>query len=237
MKLSVPARRFLTACSEMLFPSCCEICGRSLVDGEQLICLHCRSDIPRAVIHNDRFNTIHRRLASPRIPIERAAAYMFYYRDNPYSDLIRKAKYNSRPSIARILGADFAVELKTDSFFDDIDILIPVPLHRWKMIKRGYNQSEEICKGISSVTSLPIGDNLHARYHPTQTRKNAYERSINAKDIMSVKHPEELTGKHILIVDDVITTGATLLSCAGAIAGTTTGTKISVLTLGATHLS
>lgn len=230
-------RRFLTALGETLFPACCEICGSALVDGERLMCLHCRSGVPKAMIHRDPFNTIHQRIASPGVPIERAAAYMFYYRENPYSDLIRKAKYNSRPSIARTLGADFARELEKDSFFDGIEMMIPVPLHRWKMTRRGYNQSEEICKGISEVTSIPIGDNLSTRRHATQTRKNAYERTVNTRGIMSVNNPRELDGKHILIVDDVVTTGATLLSCAGAVINATTGTKVSVLTLGATHLS
>lgn len=226
---------WLADLSSMLWPRVCEICATTLVHGENTLCLHCLADMPRTNLHNDHFSEIHKRLAG-HAPVNRAAAYFYYYRDNPYARLIQNAKYNNRPRLARTLASMFAEEIMPDGFFSGIDILLPVPLHCLKELSRGYNQSREIARGISRVTSIPIGDNLIAtRAHSTQTRRGAFERWINTRSIYSLINPDGLRSKHILLIDDVITTGATILRCAETIHAAVPSATISVLSLGFTH--
>lgn len=217
----------------IVYPRVCEVCGRSLVRYESELCRHCIDGLPRTQIHDDDFNLMHERLAG-KVLIERAGAYFYYYRESPYAQLIHKAKYNSRPRIATMLGLEYTYEIRQSGFFNGIDLMIPVPLHWWKQIKRGYNQSEAIAFGISKGTGIPIGNNLVARRgHSSQTAKGAYGRWKNTEDVFEVINAEELIGKHVLVVDDVITTGATLLRCCEAIHKASPTTRVSVLTLAA----
>lgn len=231
MGLKVWLRDFLS----LIFPDVCEVCDTTLVHGERTLCLHCYADIPRTNLHSQHFSEIHKRLAG-HTPINSAASYFYYYKENAYARMIQRAKYNNRPALAMRLAEMFASEILPSGFFDGIDAIVPVPLHWTKELTRGYNQSREIAKGISNITGIPVADNLVAkRSHATQTRRGAFERWMNTKDIFTVEAPQELEGKHILIVDDVITTGATLLSCADAIHAVSPGVTISVASLGFTH--
>ncbi len=220
-----------------VFPDCCEVCGQPLADGESLLCVTCDMMMPRADYHRHSFSDIHQRLASPRLPIEKTAVYFHYFRDNEYAELIKRAKYNNRPEINRLLGERFARELAVAGFFDDIDLLMPMPLYRMKLWRRGYNQADEICRGISMITGIPIADNLHTRRHSTQTRKSSLQRLSNVKGLAYVVHPEEIEGKHILVVDDVITTGSTMLDALTALHVSVPGVRLSVLSLAAAKLS
>lgn len=215
----------------VIYPNVCEVCGESLRRGEETMCLHCLRALPRTLMHNDEFNLIHERLAG-HVPIERAGGYFYYYRESKYAGLIHRAKYNSRPVIAERLGQRYAREIVGDGFFDGIDLLLPVPLHWWKLIKRGYNQSEAVAKGVARVTGIALGDNLVAiRRHSTQTAKGAYSRWLNTEGIFAVEDADDLKDRHVLIIDDVITTGATILRCCEAIHAASPTTRISVLTL------
>ena len=218
-----------------LYPRLCTVCGRPLVRGEEIMCLGCSVDMPRTRLHTQQFGIIHQRLAG-HAPIERAASYFYYHRDGKYARLIHDAKYNGRPYIARGLAARYAAEIAPDGFFEGIDIIIPVPLHRSKLRRRGYNQSRVIAEGVAEVTGIGIGDNLVARHgHSTQTRLNAFQRWLNARDIYAVERAGELRGRHVLIVDDVLTTGATLLACCEAVHNAAPDATISVLTIALTH--
>lgn len=220
----------------IVFPKVCEVCGCSLTRGEELMCLHCNLDMPRTHLHRDDFNTIHQRLAG-KAPIEKATGYFYYYRDSDYARLIHKAKYNGRPIIIKQLVRNFVKELCIDGFFDDVDVVQPVPMHWFKQMRRGYNQSEVLAKTLSEVTGIALGHFLSAkRGHKTQTRKNRFERWQNTKGVYSVKNVKDLEGKHLLVVDDVITTGSTLLACCEAIHEASPTTRLSVLSLGVTHL-
>lgn len=220
----------------VIYPALCEVCDSTLVHGEEAVCLDCLMNLPRCNIHNDPFNTMHQRLMG-HAPIERAAAYFHYYRESKYTRLIHAAKYSGRPRIAELLANRFASEISGDRFFDGIDLIIPVPLHKTKIMKRGYNQSFHIALGLSRATGIGIGDNLIAtRSHTTQTKHNSYTRWLNSQNIYEVQNQHTLTGKHILIVDDVLTTGATLLACCEAIHKAEPSAKISVLTLALTQL-
>lgn len=220
----------------IVFPDVCEVCGSSLVRGEDVICLKCDMNMPRTRVHNDSFNIIHERLAG-KTPIERAAGYFYYYRESDYAAIIHNAKYNGRPIIARKLAMRFARELMADNFFDGIDLVLYVPMFFLKKIKRGYNQSEYIANGISQATNIPIGHNLISkRSHSSQTKKNSYSRWLNAQGVYDVINSEELENKHVLIVDDVITTGATLLACCDVVHNAVPSATISVLSLAVTRL-
>lgn len=182
-------------------------------------------------------NTVHQRVVG-RLPVEKATGWMHYYRANCYSALIRTAKYNGYPALARKLGRLMAAELTADGFFDGIDVLLPVPMWWPKQWWRGYNQSVMVARGIADVTGIPVGDNLVARrYHSTQTRLGAFDRYINVKGSVAVAHPDELEGLHIMLVDDVITTGSTMSACIDALAEGADVKAVSVVAVGVTHLS
>ncbi len=223
--------------ADLIWPHVCEVCGCSLVDGEDVMCLGCRLRLPRTGVHNDTFGIIHHQLAG-KVPVERTAGYFYYYRGSAYARLIYAAKYNGRPRVARALAAEYASEIAEDGFFEGVDSVIPVPLHRFKLWRRGYNQSYYIARGISDVTGIPVAHNLVAcRSHGTQTRRGAYLRWLNARGVYAAVNPAELDGKHVLIVDDVLTTGATMLACCEAIHAAAPTARISVLVLAVARMS
>lgn len=229
-------KRVLAAVADVVFPAVCEVCGDSLVEGEDVLCLKCYSEIPRTNSHRDDFGIVHQRLAST-LPIEKAASFFNYFRDNPYARLIQKAKYNSLPRYATWLGKNYAAEIVSNGFFDDIDILVPVPLNRWKLLRRGYNQSEEVAKGVAEVTRLPILNILKARRHSSQTAKGAFERWLNTQNVYTfADDTSRIENRHVLLIDDVITTGATILACGKAIREASPSTRLSVLSIGITRL-
>lgn len=226
---SVPSRL-----ASLVFPRLCPVCGRALVEGEETMCLHCRCAMPAINCRPFDNNSLHRHLASP-VPIELAASMFVYTRGDVYVKLIHAAKYNGRPALARRLAREFALQLSADGFFSSIDCIIPVPLHWWKQIRRGYNQSEAIASGIASVAALPvITDALSAAGHSSQTRHSRSERWLNASSVYVCSRRLPPSVGHVLVVDDVITTGATMLACCNALRQRYPYLRISVLSLAAT---
>jgi len=215
----------------LVFPHVCEVCGRQLVDGEELLCTYCNLAMPRTNYHIVDFNDVHHRLAGS-VHVERAASWFQYRRHSKYVKLIHKAKYYDRPEIARIMGRMYAREIAPSGFFDGIDVILPVPMHVFKELKRGYNQAAEICDGLHDVTGIPLGDNLKAMHgHSSQTRRGAYGRYLNVSGLFGVIDAVGLTDRHVLVVDDVLTTGSTLSACCEALVKAVPGIRISVLTL------
>ena len=148
--------------------------------------------------------------------IERAAAFSFYTRDSRIRKLIHQLKYKGVREIGFELGRIYALSLRASRFLDGIDLIIPVPLHPSKKRKRGFNQSEMISCGISDVTGLPVDTKslIRANVTKTQTKKSRYDRWTNVEGIFKVTESDKLKDKHILLVDDVITTGSTIEACA-----------------------
>lgn len=217
-------------------PPRCEVCGRPLVDGEDIMCLHCDADLPRTHWHRDPFNKLHRRMDRDS-RVDRATSWFYYRTGSPYTALVKLAKYRDRRQLGVALGRRYASELLPTGFFDGIDIILPVPMHILKRLRRGYNQATEIAAGISDVTGIPVGDNLIAiKGHSTQTFLNAFTRYKNVASIFAVKHPRELDNLHILIVDDVTTTGSTLCVCCETLRRQAPTCRLSVLTLGSATL-
>ena len=167
-----------------------------------------------------------------KFTIEKATAWFFYTHGSPYAHMIHQFKYHGRKKLAFALGQLMASEIMPNSFFNGIDCIVPVPLHKEKERRRGYNQSEWISLGIAKTTGLVVINNVLERTSPTttQTKKSARERFDNMKNVFKIKDTSVLANKHVLLVDDVMTTSATLTACADAFQEVK-GIKFSILTL------
>ncbi len=222
---------------DIIFPRTCEVCGQTLVSGEDIMCLHCLDRMPRTNFHLLPDASPVLKMTS-EAKIYRMASMFYYTKGSGYADMLKKSKYNNHPEIDYSLGGRFATELLPAGFFDGIDYILPVPMHWWKKLRRGFNQSEKIAEGIARVTDIPVVYNLEAlRPHKTQTKRSANERTTLSDDIFSLRYPEELNGKHILIVDDIVTTGGTIAACSSAIRKAIPSVRISLLSLAHTSFS
>lgn len=223
--------RLIESLLDTIWPRLCPCCRRVMVRGETSMCLHCRISLPLTGFHLSPCDNGLRSKLNGLVPIERAAAYFHYHRDSPHAALIHDAKYRGRPSLARSLGEEYARIIAPSGFFDGIDALVPVPLNFWKECHRGYNQSACIAQGIARVAGLEVIDALKARSHSTQTHKDAHQRRLNAEAAYSARHDALAGLSHVLLVDDVCTTGATLYACARAMHQSAPALQISALTL------
>lgn len=199
--------------------------------GEEHLCVNCLCALPRIRFQNQEKNEI-AKLLWGKIPIERASAFLYYSKGGDVRELLFQLKYYGNQKIGYFMGRCMAQELISTGFFDGVEGIIPVPLHDRKRKSRGYNQSELLAEGISSIVQIPLFKNVLRRkqYTETQTHKSNYERWNNVMDVFEGVSLERLSCKHVLLVDDVLTTGATLVACADAFRGVE-GIRISVLTL------
>lgn len=230
-------KQYLQAAADVVLPRTCPVCKRALVADERYVCRSCMNTLPRTHLHEIDFNVMEQRFAG-KVRVEHAAAYFYYEKGNPYASIIHDIKYRNMPDMGKWLAARAASEMKGSEIFQNTDVIVPVPLHIDKLAQRGYNQAECIAQGIAQVTGATVCNAVVARKpHNTQTQKGAYERWQNTRDTYALNEKliGELTGKNVLIVDDVVTTGATLLACAEAIAHIP-GVKISLFTLAAARL-
>jgi len=202
----------------LLFPRLCFGCGNHLMRNETLICTECFVMIPRTNYHLKPDNLVEQ-LFWGRCMIEKAAAFSYYTRDSRIRRLIHQLKYKGVKEIGPELGRIYASTLKSSGFLDDIDIIIPIPLHPSKKRQRGFNQSDLISQGISDVSGIRVDTKLLVRktVTKTQTRKSRFDRWTNVQDIFRVTDEKRLKDLHILLVDDVITTGSTIEACANEI--------------------
>lgn len=212
----------------LLFPRLCCGCGTHLLRNENLICTECYVIIPRTGYHLVKDNPVES-LFWGRCNIERAAAFSYYTRGSRIRKIIHKLKYNGIRDAGNELGRIYAASLRSSDFLNDIDLIIPVPLHPDKERKRGFNQALCIAGGISEITGLPLLTDalVRIRASGTQTRRSRFERWTNVDGIFGVSAEHDLRGKHILIIDDVITTGSTIESCASELLKIE-GVKVSV---------
>jgi ComF family protein len=199
----------------LLFPRLCYACGDHLLRNEKLICTECYVMIPRTNYHLEKNNPVEQ-LFWGRCMIDKAAAFSFYNRDSRIRKLMHNLKYNGIREIGYELGKLYGLSLTRSDFLEGIDMIIPVPLHPSKKRMRGFNQSELISEGLSEATGLPLGRTLLVRNSKTetQTRRSRYDRWVNVEGVFTVTAEADIKGKHLLLVDDVITTGSTIESCA-----------------------
>ena len=215
----------------LLFPRKCYACGSHLVRNESLICTECYVVIPRTNYHTLTDNPV-AQLFWGRCMIEKAAAFSYYNKGSRIRKLIHNLKYKGIRELGYELGRIYGLSLDSSGFMDDIDLIIPVPLHPEKKQIRGYNQSEIISFGIADAVHLPVDVNSLVRtiVSATQTKRSRYERWTNVEGIFEVIDPQAIMRKHVLLVDDVITTGSTIESCVNELLKTE-GVKVSVVAL------
>lgn len=226
----------LQGLSHFIAPNICRVCGSTLNGSEEYICLGCDLEMPRLAIHNDNFNTIHQRLGH-NCHVDRAAGWFSYKKDSPYSRLLIDAKYSNLPKLAKVLGRKCAQELMQEGFFSEIDLMVPMPMHWTKQLRRGYNQAIEICKGISEATGIPWTDALRAaRPHGVQSRHTRDERFKKISGTIVAKRNSGISCKRVLFIDDIITTGASA-SEAIRVIQSENPKSIDALFLGVTSLS
>lgn len=216
---------------ELLFPRYCKVCGRRLMQREQHLCLGCLIELPRTHYERNPDNLLMQHFMEwPEVI--RATAYFYYQKEGKYSSLIHHLKYYDHPETGTFLGLLAAKELKPSGFFEGIDLIVPVPLSKKKERKRGYNQCDYIAKGISEATGIATNHQCIERIvnTDTQTHKGRSARWKNTTGIFRTTNATILRGKHILLVDDVATTGATLHACISSLL-TVPGVHVSVFTL------
>ena len=215
----------------LLYPRLCAGCGEPLIKGENHVCLRCLYHMHRTNFHNERNNRIEQ-LFWGKVKVEYATAYSFYNKDSKLQRMIFKLKYHGEKEIGMVLGFEMGLDLK-HSVFAEIDSIIPIPLHPKRQKKRGYNQAEWIAMGVGKAMDRPV-DIVSVRRAiatETQTKKGRFERWQNVENIFEVADAEILKNKHVLIVDDVITTGSTIEALLQTILEVE-GTKVSVACIG-----
>jgi ComF family protein len=203
--------------SGILFPPLCAACGEALMRQERALCLSCLAELPLTGFHRDMENPV-AQLFWGRVMVEYATAFISLYRDSRYRNILYALKYGGQYRIGRDMGRMFGRTL-SDTSFMQADVLLAVPLHRRRMRHRGYNQSDMIARGMAEVMGKPLLRGLVRRTvpNPSQTSKSRIERWENVKGIFTVTDPAVLADRHVLLVDDVVTTGATFEACAAAL--------------------
>lgn len=231
MKHTLLIKDWLGSFLSLFFPRYCIVCGRTLAKGEECLCTMCNINLPRTDYHLRKDNPVEKMFWG-KIPLERATSFFFYRKGSDFRQILHQLKYGGQKGIGAIMGRYMAAELLESGFFEGVDVILPVPLHKKKQQIRGYNQSEWIARGIAAVTGISIDTEsvMRRKNTETQTRKSFLERWENVEGIFELNHAESLIGKHILIVDDVLTTGATTVECASCLTDIE-GIRISILTL------
>lgn len=222
---------FLKDVFYLFFPKTCVCCGEQLVKNETEICLKCRFELPITNFTNEIDNKVEQTFYG-RVKIEFATALLFYRTKGISQKLIYQLKYKGKQEIGILLGQWLGSELKESKRFPYIDYIIPVPLHAIKLKKRGYNQLSTFGNSISGILNIPFIENILIKESitDTQTLKRRIERWKNVDEIFHLSDATIFEHKHILLIDDVITTGATLEACALELSKTK-NIKISIATM------
>ena len=227
---------FLTDLLDLVVPRTCICCSCKLTAGQANICLSCRTQLPyTGFAANARDNAMAQQYWGI-VPMEKAAAYFYYEPLAVTGKIIHHIKYYGREDIAENFGQAMSRDMMATGFFDGIDLLVPVPLTRIRKWHRGYNQSTAIARGISSVTGIPLTEKAIRRVHfaASQTQLTNTERKTNVENAFLLTNPDLVSHRHLLLVDDIVTTGATTMACARELLKAKS-VRISVLSLGFTR--
>lgn len=213
----------------LIFPRLCCSCNQTLLKHENTVCTNCIVTLPKTNFHLDKENPVNK-VFWGRVQIEMAASYYFFSKESRVQNLLHHLKYKGAKEVGSTVGKLYGYDLREAPLFKGLDFIVPVPLHKNKLKKRGYNQSEWIAKGLSESMNIPLKlDVLYRKVDSnTQTKKSRYKRWENVGDIFGVLDVD-LKGKRVLLVDDVLTTGATIEACAQVLIEK--GCKIYVATL------
>lgn len=200
--------------AHLFFPHLCTGCGSDALPKDHQLCIDCLSRLPETGFENITGNPVEKAFYG-RLPVHAATAFLYFSKHALVQHLLHQLKYRGNPGIGEYLGGLMGTRLKHTQRFAAVDALVPVPLNASRLKKRGYNQAEAICNGLSGAMNIPVISNalVRNRFSETQTRKSRTERWENMKEIFCLQQPELLAGKNVLLVDDVVTTGATLEAC------------------------
>lgn len=198
--------------------------------GERQVCLDCLANMATTAFSAMNDNPVERRLMG-RIPLVHATSVYLFWQGNTVRNAVHAMKFHGNAELCLMMGRQMGLDLLSSGRFDDIDVLVPIPLHWLRRLTRGYNQSELLCRGIGEVLNVPVctGAVVRHRYTRQQSLQQSHKRAENVEGAFKVKRADKLAGKHVLLVDDVLTTGATIAACADVIA-TVPGVRISVAT-------
>jgi len=213
----------------LFFPKVCSGCHTLLMTNEFVICTHCRHELPLTQYHLDTKNEAVKKFYG-KVEIQHASAFLYFNKKGIVQELIHNLKYKGHEEIGLVLGNWYVEDLKELNLEIAFDVVIPVPLHKRKFKERGYNQVTTFGKALAEGLNITFDDTLlfRKKYSKTQSKKNLLGRSENIENIFDVHFSEENQNKHFLIVDDVLTTGATLEACSRALLKIP-GAKISIV--------
>ena len=224
-------RRILSDFLNLFFPDSCYHCGRSLVEGENILCSFCLIKLPLTHYHEDQDNEMISALQG-RVNLEFAAAYLFFRKSGITQELLHQLKYKGRHEVGLFLGEHFGPLIREHPFIKQVNYLIPVPLHRSREKERGYNQSRIICDGLSKSTGIPVAEAIRrVEKTASQTRKHRFERWDNVSGKFALQQQELIQDQNVLIVDDVFTTGATIEACCETLKGIVNAMGIATLAM------
>lgn len=198
----------------LIYPRVCHGCGNSLFRHELAVCNQCFVALPRSNFHLQAENPV-QKIFYGRADVRFAASFLLFEKKGRVQKMLHALKYRSKPEVGYVLGRWYAQDLRKSGAFSGCELIVPVPLHRNRMRKRGYNQSEHIARGMAEELGLPVNADvlLKKRFTETQTFKSREERWQNTMDSFELAAAGELAGRHVLLIDDVITTGATTEAC------------------------
>lgn len=222
---------------DLLFPLLCLGCKQSLTANEQILCAKCRINLPETNQHRQSYNSILLNKFAGKVPIRFLLPYVYFNKGSIVQKLIHSIKYKGQKEAAREIATWYGHQLKTETIItEETDMLVGVPLHISRMKQRGYNQADWIAEGLSDALGVPMRTDILIRreFKESQTQKSRLDRWENVKAVFSVINEEAVKDKNIIIVDDVLTTGATIEACATELlkAGCR---SIGVITLATTH--
>ncbi len=205
---------FLLDVSSLIYPRVCAGCSHTLFKHEQYICNLCYVSLPKTNYHLQKENPV-QKIFYGRADVALANSFLFFQKKGSVQKMMHVLKYKGKPNVAKTLGNWYGQDLKQQNTFSMYDYIIPVPLHKKRLQKRGYNQSEYFAEGLSEILNIPVLTNVLTKtiFTETQTYKTREERVENTLASFSVENPEAIKNKKIVLVDDIITTGATTEAC------------------------
>ncbi|MDR6844821.1 ComF family protein [Flavobacterium granuli] len=219
----------------LFFPKVCAGCKSFVGTNEHIICTVCRHELPLTNHHLNPENEAFKKFYG-RIPVEHVSALLYFHKKGMVQEIIHNLKYKGHEEIGSFLGEWYASDLKDSSFVNNVDVIIPVPLHKKRLKERGYNQVTNFGLALSENFKIPLNNTILMRkvYSKTQSKKNLLGRTEGIETVFDVTFTEEDTNKHYLLIDDVLTTGATLEACSKELLKIP-GAKISILCMAMAH--
>jgi ComF family protein len=204
-------KTFLRDFFHLVYPAYCAGCSKPLIPQEEVVCLNCMMHLPKTNFHKEEENPVEK-LFYGRVNLYSGTAGYYFHKGDTIQKLLHQLKYKNRPEIGFLLGKEMSTDWKESAGFSTVDCIIPIPLHPKKQKTRGYNQAEKIAEGIAQNFKVELNTSSLLRnvFTETQTKKTHYERWQNVSSAFVLHNPEMFQNKHVLIVDDVLTTGATM---------------------------